>query len=184
MTSRTLSKEKIVAAAGQIINNQESLTFTRLSKLLGTRSQAIYNYFPDVMAIKGAVAADFYNQLSQRLRVDLLGMSGKDAIKAFANVSVQFSLSHFLVVQKILSIPANDVDDKISDDGFPVILEILNKLLNSLIEDQKVQLIISRMLRDLIVGEIIHIGNSQFDNKLVAARDSFDKMLDITLLSL
>lgn len=93
-------------------------------------------------------------------------------------------MSHFLVVQEILSIPANDVDDKISDDGFPVILEILNKLLDSLIEDQKVQLIISRMLRDLIVGEIIHIGNSQFDNKLVAARDSFDKMLDITLLSL
>ncbi|GEO59279.1 TetR/AcrR family transcriptional regulator [Companilactobacillus bobalius] len=184
MTVHTLSKEKIVAAAVQIINNQESLTFTRLSKLLGTRSQAIYNYFPDVMAIKTAVAIDFYNQLSQRLEVDLLGLSGKQAIKTFANVSVQFSLSHFLVVQKVLSIPANEDYDKTSNNGLPAVLKILNKLLDSLIEDQKLQLIISRMLRNLIIGEIIHIGNDRFNDKLVAARDSFDKMLNITLLSL
>lgn len=95
MTSRTLSKEKIVAAAVQIINNQESLTFTRLSKLLGTRSQAIYNYFPDVMAIKGAVAADFYNQLSQRLRVDLLGMSGKECNKGLCQCQCSIFFESF-----------------------------------------------------------------------------------------
>ncbi|GEO48020.1 TetR/AcrR family transcriptional regulator [Companilactobacillus kimchii] len=184
MTSRTLSREKIVAAAIEIINDQEKLTFTKLSKILGTRSQAIYNYFPDVLTLKVAVVDNFYDQLTQRLQIDLLGLSGKQAIKSFANVSVQFALSHFLVAQQILVIPADRLQDKVLDNRLLVIHEILIKLLNPLIEDQKVQLIISRMLHNLIIGEIIHIENGQFNNKLMSARDSFDKMLDITLLSL
>jgi len=158
MTSRTLSKEKIVSAAIELINNKESLTFTKLSKKLGTRSQAIYNYFPDVLAVKVAVATDFYNNLTQRLQVDLLGLSGKQAVMACTNISVQYALDHFLVAQQILSIPEDKLSDPGLDNGFKNVHRILHQLLNPLVPDEKDQLVISRMLRNLAVGEIVHEG--------------------------
>ncbi|GAB5057182.1 TetR/AcrR family transcriptional regulator [Companilactobacillus alimentarius] len=184
MTVRTLSKEKIILAAIKIINTQETLTFTKLSRLLGTRAQAIYNYYPDVTALKVAIADHFYDRLTQRLQADLMGLSGKEALKPFAHVSVQFSLSHFLVTQQILSIPTKKTHDKDLDSRFLVVDHILNDLLEPLIKDSKYQLIISRMLKNLIVGEIIHVGNDRFSNQKILSRDSFDKMLDITLFSL
>lgn len=86
MNSKTLSKEKIIKTAIELINNQENLTFTKLSRKLGTRSQALYNYFPDIMAVKISVAVSFYQDLAVRLKADLLGLSGKQAIVTFCNV--------------------------------------------------------------------------------------------------
>lgn len=184
LTSRTLSKEKIVATATSLINNQESLSFTKLGKELGTRSQAIYNYFPDVMAIKVAAAASFYDQLAIRLQADLLGLSGKQAIKTFANTSVHYSLCKFHVTQEILSIPAGRLHDSDLDKSFETLHTILGRLLNPFIEDDRQRLIVSRMIRSLIIGEIIHVGNGRFDDELISSHDSFDKMLDITLADL
>lgn len=181
LTSRTLSKEKIVATAIELVNQQETLSFTKLSKVLGTRSQAIYNYYPDVQALKIAIAVNFYDQLAVRLRADLLGLSGKQAIKAFANITVQYALGKFRVSQLILSIPAGKLHDEALDDSFLEIHHIMNLLLDPLVTDEKQRLIVSRMLRSLIIGEIVHVGNGRFDNKLISARDSFDQMLDITL---
>lgn len=184
MTSRTLSKEKIVTTATELINKQETLTFTKLGKELGTRSQAIYNYFPDVMAIKVAVAVNFYDQLAIRLQADLLGLSGKQAIKTFANTSVHYSLSKFRVTQQILSIPAGNLHDPDLDKSFDALHTILDRLLDPFIMDDKQRLIVSRMLRSLIIGEVIHVGNGRFDNELINAHDSFDEMLEITLSGL
>lgn len=184
MTSRTLSKEKIVAAAIELINDQENLTFTKLSRKLGIRSQGIYNYYPDVMAIKIGVAVHFYDELGVRLQADLLGLSGKQAIKAFANVSTQYALSKFRVSQEILSIPSGKLHDEALDTSFHKIHVILNRLLEPFISDKETNLVISRMLRNLIIGEIVHVGNGRFDNKAITARDSFDKMLEITLAEL
>ncbi|MQS76278.1 TetR/AcrR family transcriptional regulator [Companilactobacillus halodurans] len=181
MTTRILSKEKIVLAAVDLINHQENLTFTRLSRILGTRSQALYNYFPDVMAIRIGVAIHFYNDLYQRLQADLLGLSGKEAIKAFNKIFVQYSLSHYPVAQQVIAIPAGKLHN---DDLDAAILKIRNiglKLLKPLVPDKKSRLVISRMLRNLIIGEIVHIGNGRFDNKTISAADSFDQMLNIAL---
>jgi len=181
MTAKTLSKEKIISAAIEIINSQESLTFTKLSKKLGTRAQSIYNYFPDVTAVKVAIGIHFYEELAKRLNADLLGLAGKQAVKAFANVSVQFALSKFLVAQQVLGIPKGRLQDTDLNSSFDEIHKILIIFLNPLVPDTQQQLVISRMLRNLIIGEIIHVGNERFDNKLMITRDSFDQMLEITL---
>jgi len=181
MTSRILSKEKIITTAIEIINNQEILTFTKLSKKLGTRSQSIYNYYPDVMALKVALAINFYNELAKRLQADLLGLSGKQAIKAFANITTQFSLGKFPLAQQILSIPAGKLQDEELDASFTQLETILRKFVNPLIPDKSQELVVSRMLRNLIIGEIIHVGNDRFNNQLMTSRDSFDQMLEITL---
>lgn len=181
MTSRTLSKEKIIATAIDLINDQENLTFTNLSKRLGTRSQAIYNYYPDVLAVKVAVAIAFYQDLATRLQVDLLGLSGKQAVKAFCNVSVQYALSKYPVTQQILSIPSGKINNEELDKNSLMVHGIMLKLLDPIESDERKQLVLARMLRNLIDGEIIHVGNGRFNNKLISHRDSFDQMLNIVL---
>lgn len=181
MTSRTLSKEKVVDTAVKMINNQENLTFTNLGKKLGTRAQAIYNYYPDVTLLRVAMAVDFFNKLTVRIKADLLGMTGKQALKTMAHVCTQYSLDNWLVANQIFEIPIakkKTVEMKQSIDG---IYEILQIYLQQLTNDEQTRIVIARMLRNLIIGEIVHVGNGRFDNKLISARDSFDKMLDITL---
>jgi len=67
------------------------------------------------------------------------------------------------------------------NSSFDEIHKILRIFLDPLVPDTQRQLVISRMLRNLIIGEIIHVGNERFNNKLMITRDSFDQMLEITL---
>lgn len=184
MTSRTLSKEKIIATAIELINTEGSLTFTTLSKKLGTRSQAIYNYYPDVSAIKIAVAIDFYDNLAIRLQADLLGLSGKQAIKSFTNISTQYALSKFPVSQMILAIPVNEKRSGELDKSIDQVHRILRTLLQQVSDDPQKEIVIERMLRNLIIGEVMHVGSGRFSNELISAQDSFDQMLEITLANL
>src|SRR5699024_8715531 len=112
MNSKTLSKEKIIKAAIELINSQENLNFTKLSRKLGTRPQALYNYFPDVTAVKIDVAISFYQDLATRLTVDLLGLTGKQAIVTFCNVGVEYALSKYRITQQVISLPAGQLDNQ------------------------------------------------------------------------
>lgn len=184
MTSRTLSKEKIVSTAIELINAEDALTFTNLSKKLGTRSQAIYNYYPDVSAIKLAIAIDFYDKLMLQLQTGLIGLAGKQAIKTFTNISTQYALSKFAVARMILSIPVNEKRSGALDKSIDQVHQILRILLQQIVTDSSKEIVIERMLRNLIIGEIMHVGNGRFNNELVPAQDSFDQMLEITLSDL
>jgi len=181
MTSKILSKEKIVNAAMDLISRQETLNFTKLGKALGTRSQALYNYFPDVTALKVAVVAQFYDKLGIRLQADLLGLTGKQAIKTFANVAVQYSLGNFYLVQQIISISPNRLNNSEFEKSFRGLQMILIQLLRPIIKDKEQQLVTSRMIFNLIIGEIFCAGYGRFDNDLLNTRDSFNQMLDVIL---
>lgn len=184
MTARTLSKEKIVAAAIELIKNQDNLTFTNLSRKLGIRSQAIYNYYPDIMAVKADVAAKFYDDLATRLKADLLGLQGKQAIKAFANVIVHYALSNFVLAQQIIGISSSKIDATNLNQSRSRVLDVLKTFLEPMTQDEKTRVVITQMLRVLVIGEILHVGNGQFDNKTISAQDSFDEMLDLALAKL
>ncbi|WP_334352854.1 TetR/AcrR family transcriptional regulator [Companilactobacillus sp. HBUAS56257] len=181
MTSRTLSKEKIIAAAIELINEQNNLTFTNLGKKLGTKSQSIYNYYPDVLAVKIAVAISFYHDLKYKLQTDLLGLSGKEAVIKFCETSVSFQLSKYLVTQEVFSIPSGKINSKELDRSALDVHDILIKLLTPLEANEKIRLILARTLRNLITGEVIHVGNGRFSDELVSAKESFDYMLANTL---
>jgi len=178
VTSRILSKEKIINTAMEMIDHQETLNFTKLGKALGTRSQALYNYFPDVIAVKVAVAAKFYDKLGVRLDADLLGMTGKQAIKTFANVAVQYSLGNFYLVQQIITIPPNRLNNSEFEESFRRLQMILIQLLKPIVQDESQQLVVSRMIFNLVIGEVFCAGYGRFDNNLLNTRDSFNQMLN------
>jgi len=178
VTSRILSKEKIINTAMEMINHQETLNFTKLGKALGTRSQALYNYFPDIIVVKVAVAAKFYGKLGVRLDADLLGMTGKQAIKTFANVAVQYSLGNFYLVQQIITIPPNRLNNSEFEESFRRLQMILIQLLKPIVQDESQQLVVSRMIFNLVIGEVFCAGYGRFDNNLLNTRDSFNQMLN------
>lgn len=181
MNSKTLSKEKIIKAAIELINNQENLTFTKLSRKLGTRSQALYNYFPDIMAVKISVAISFYQDLAVRLKADLLGLSGKQAIMTFCNVGVEYALSKYRITQQVISLPAGQLHNQELEQNALEIQMIVLGLIKKIEIDPKRQLVLARMLVNLIIGEIVHVGNHRFNNKLISPRDSFEVMLKLIL---
>jgi len=178
VTSKMLSKERIVNAAMELIAHQETLNFTRLGKVLGTRSQALYNYFSDVTALKVAVAAQFYDKLRVRLDADLLGMNVKQSIKTFANVAVQYSLGNFNLIQQIITIPPNRLNNSDFEESFRRLQMILIQLLKPMVKDESQQLVVSRMIFNLIIGEVFCAGYGRLDNNLLNTRDSFNQMLD------
>jgi len=181
LTTNTLSKEKIITAALVLINRHESLNITNLGKLVGTRSQAIYNYFDDIMDIKVAVAAKFFDELSVRLQADLMGLTGEQALKTFVNVSVQYSLGKFDIVEMIIDIPSEKWQDAELKKSFLQIQVILKQSLVPVIKDEILQLVVCRMLVNLIIGEVICAGRGRIDSNILDTQESFSKMIQIVL---
>jgi len=181
LTTNTLSKEKIITAAFVLINRHESLNITNLGKLVGTRSQAIYNYFDDIMDVKVAVAAKFFDELSVRLQADLMGLTGEQALKTFVNVSVQYSLGKFDIVEMIIDIPSEKWQDAELKKSFLQIQVILKQSLVPVIKDEILQLVVCRMLVNLIIGEVICAGRGRIDSNILDTQESFSKMIQIVL---
>jgi len=181
LTTNTLSKEKIITAALVLINRHESLNITNLGKLVGTRSQAIYNYFDDIMDVKVAVAAKFFDELSVRLQADLMGLTGEQALKTFVNVSVQYSLGKFDIVEMIIDIPSEKWQDAELKKSFLQIQVILKQSLVPVIKDEILQLVVCRMLVNLIIGEVICAGRGRIDSNILDTQESFSKMIQIVL---
>lgn len=182
LTARTLSKSKIVDTVIELIRQQKPTTFSQISKQLGTRSQSIYNYFSDGNELKAAVTVRFYAKMTQELQNKIFGLSGKKAVLKFCQVSADYAIDDFLVLQYVISLPKEMFHgDKEVESTLDNLYQLLCQLLDPLISDKKQKLVYARLIRSLIAGEVIHIGTGRFDNDLVPADDSFLQMLEIAL---
>lgn len=184
MTAHTLSKKKIIDQAIKLVRAQQPATFSRIAKSLSISSQSIYNYFKDGDELKGAVSIRFYDSLYEKLQAGLVGVSGKTAIVKYCQICTNYAIDDFLMTQYVINMP------KWMFHGHPGveasldrIYEILKRLVDALIIDDKQALIVARMLRNLVTGEVIHIGTGRFKDPLVDSKDSFQDMLQITLLN-
>lgn len=182
MTAHTLSHEKIVMTAIELIQQQQPVTFSKLGSVLGTRSQSIYNYFSDGDQLKKAVSVKYYRDLFARLQGALVGLSGKQAILEYSQIAADFAIENFFITQYVISMPKRMFhgDEQVAD-ALNDIYELLKKLVDPLIDDRKQALVITRMIRNLISGEVIHIGTGRFKDPLVSASDSYIKMIELTL---
>lgn len=86
---RLLDQQKVLATAGAMASESgvANLTFKALANRLDIRSQSLYNYYPNIEALIEALGADFLNQLDQQLTHGLVGLSGVDSLKRFAEIS-------------------------------------------------------------------------------------------------
>ncbi|WP_164509933.1 TetR/AcrR family transcriptional regulator [Lacticaseibacillus porcinae] len=86
---RVLDQQKVLAIAGVMASETgvANLNFKALASRLDIRSQSLYNYYPNIEALIEALGADFLGQLDTKLTHGLVGLSGVDALKRFAEIS-------------------------------------------------------------------------------------------------
>ena len=97
---RNLSTEKIIEAAKVIINKEgaEKLSFSKVAGVLGVHSQAMYPYFADKEELKIAVINDFLDSLTEQIKEELQGISGKEALRIYGR-----KLHELLLIQPRLT---------------------------------------------------------------------------------
>ncbi|WP_125770736.1 TetR/AcrR family transcriptional regulator [Companilactobacillus furfuricola] len=185
MAAHTLSHEKIVNTAISLVQDQQVVTFSKLGNVLGTRSQSIYNYFKDGDELKAAVAVKYYRDLYAKLQHSLIGLSGKAAVLKYSQVAAEFAIENFFITQYVISMPKwmfhgdQGVRDVLNDSYL-----LLKRLVDPLAADAEQSLVITRMIRNLISGEVIHIGTGRFKDPLMEASVSFEKMIELALINL
>lgn len=98
-----LSKEKIMATAQEIIGNQgfPQLTFGSLAKTLDVRSQSLYNYYANVDAVIEDIGTNFMKTLYLKMAENLTGISGKEALRGYADIAHAYFESQGQLVQLI-----------------------------------------------------------------------------------
>lgn len=86
---RVLDQQKVLATAGEMASESgvANLNFKALATRLDIRSQSLYNYYPNIEALIEALGADFLGQLDTQLTHGLVGLSGVDSLKRFAEIS-------------------------------------------------------------------------------------------------
>ncbi|MCH5462767.1 TetR/AcrR family transcriptional regulator [Lactobacillus sp. LC28-10] len=182
MTSRTLTTEKIIQTAMSLIAAQKPLTFSNISRELGTHSQALYNYFPDVSTLSASIDETYNSGLVNELQQQLLGLSGEEAILKFATVSRQYALEHFKITQFVLAIPRELLNENAAKaPSSEQLKSILYQLLQTMNIDERHRLNAARMIRNLIIGEIVNVGRGWFTTKSVKESESFKQMLLLAL---
>lgn len=185
MTSRTLSNEKIIETTLILLREQKPVTFSNLGKRLGTRSQSLYNYFSGTTELKAAVTADYYSRIFAKLQTNLMGVAGEEAVVIFAKTYADHGIEDFFVTQYVMSLPKGKFhEDKQVKEAIESVYHTLQRLLRPMVKDEKRLMIVERMIRNLILGEIIHIGTGRFNNPLVDPNESFEEMLKIAIASI
>lgn len=113
---RTLDLEKVIEQARQLIEEKglAETTMPNLAKALGVRSQSLYHYVSGRKQLLSLVAASRINVLHQKLVDKLMGLSGKDALLAFADVTRQFVMNDPALSSIIYQLNEFSKDDAIN----------------------------------------------------------------------
>ena len=103
----------------------------------------------------------------------------------YSQVSAEFAIENFFITQYVISMPKwmfhgdADVQQVLND-----IYLLLQKLIDPLATDERQALVMTRMIRSLISGQVIHIGTGRFKDPLVVPSESFEEMIELALSNL
>lgn len=91
---RTLDLNKVIEKANELICQKglSETTMPNLAEALGVRSQSLYHYVSGRKQLLSLVGASRIKLLHHRLVDSLMGLSGKDALLKFADVTRNFIL--------------------------------------------------------------------------------------------
>ena len=180
MPRQILSKQKIIETSVSLIESGSELSFSLVAQQLGTRSQALYSYFSNQQELSYCVVAWAINQVSQQLQQKIFGQTGIKGIIALATEFRSLALKHFKLTQLVLKMPRTNAYPEVTA-AFEQLRSLINQLLATEYSDPKQQLLASRYLRDLTIGDIVNVGTGWFADKSLPADKSFPKMLEQVL---
>lgn len=184
MQKRNLTKEKIIqvsfSLADEIGLNQ--LTFQKIAEKLNIKSPSLYNHFPNMDNLKIEMTVYLLNELNQKLMQRLIGKSGDEAIKEYANIYKEFAFENTTAYRLFMSIPSTE-----NSELFNLAKEtsrIIRQILEFYIKDEISLVNKSRTLRSLLHGFVSLYSFGYFHNDKVTLDESFEAMIDDFISSL
>lgn len=92
---RILDKDKVIDKATEIINDKglSALTMPHLAQELNIRSQSLYHYVANRRELLSLICVKRLQVLYQQLVQKIIGLSGRDALFAFADEIREFLLN-------------------------------------------------------------------------------------------
>ena len=180
MPRQILSKEIIIKTSIELIEDNKENNFATVARKIGIQSQALYNYFPNQIALNYAIVAWTVELLTNQLRKDLFGKAGLTAIIDFVMAFRETALNHFLLTQFVLKMPRTDNYPE-TTAAFNELKSIFNQMIATEFTDPQKQLLASRCIRDLAIGDIVNVGTGWFADKSLPADKSFRRLLKQSL---
>lgn len=91
-----LSKDKIIAAAGRLADDEgfDSLTLAAVARLFDVRLPSLYGHVANVHELKKGVGLLALHSLAERTEEAVAGRAGKDALIALVNTHRDFARQH------------------------------------------------------------------------------------------
>lgn len=179
MRRAVLSKEDIINHAIMMVDRGDKLSFSTLARKMKTTSQSLYNYFTNQKALEDAIVQSLVQSITEDARRQLFGVSGEDGIIKMAVIFRKKGLHHIRLAQFIFSHERTDgLNQSINE-----LRELIYQMLRTKFNDKNI-LIASRLLRSLVVGEILNVGMGWFTSTEVSAEESFITTLNVSLESL
>ncbi|EPH93619.1 transcriptional regulator, TetR family [Enterococcus faecalis 13-SD-W-01] len=154
MKKRNLSADKIVECLRELSKElpPQQITFQHLAKQLDIKSPSLYNYFKNIQEVRNALTVKLLQELNDQLRRRLVGLSGAEAIRSYADTYQTFAFENQPIYELMINIP--QTGDERSIDAIHETNQIILQILGAfpLTEQEKIHR--SRELRSLIHGYV------------------------------
>ncbi|MEY8445891.1 TetR/AcrR family transcriptional regulator [Enterococcus ratti] len=152
MKKRNLSQEKIIACLRELAEEMDvqQVTFQHLAKHLNVKSPSLYNHFKNIREVKTALTAKLLQELNDELRYSLVGKSGAEALRIYAQIYQSFALANQSVYELLISVP--HTKEEILLEGIYETNQIILQLFESFDLTKKEKTHRSRELRSMIHG--------------------------------
>lgn len=176
MPRQILSKDGIIKTSIQLLEAGQEISFSNIS-------QALYSYFPNQIALSYGIIAWLIKNLCLHLQQKLFGQTGIKGIVAFATEVRTLALEHFELTRLILKMPRTQQFPEVTA-AYDQLRLLFNQLLATEFTTPNQQLLASRWIRDLTIGDIVNVGTVWFADKSLSADQSFQKPLQQSLYDL
>lgn len=115
---RSLDLDKVIDKANELICEKglAETTMPNLAKALGVRSQSLYHYVSGRKQLLSLVGANRINILHQKLVDSLMGLSGRDALLKFADVTRDYVLKDPALSSILYHLNEYSKDDAINQE--------------------------------------------------------------------
>lgn len=180
MPRQILSKDGIIKTSIQLVEAGQEISFSNIAQALGTRSQALYSYFPNQIALSYGIIAWLIKNLFLHLQQKLFGQTGINGIVAFATEVRTLALEHFELTRLILKMPRTQQFPELTA-AYDQLRLLFNQLLATEFTTPAQQLLASRWIRNLTIGDIVNVGTGCFADKSFSVDQSFQKLLQQSL---
>ena len=102
----------------------QQLTFQNLAVDLGIKYPSLYNHFKNIAEVKNALVDLLIQELNDALRRALVGKSGAEAIRIYAETYQQFAFENSAVYELLISVPKTKLIEGIHETN-QIILQLL-----------------------------------------------------------